>query len=170
MSAFSSLLNSPPDSPVTASSSATDVSASYREGNAAPELTSTTASAAGDRPTVDDWVPRSRAKHSGSGGKSMTAAESAMELRLRTDRSSYCETQVTKGAKPAHRPTPLLDIAARQEEPCCPSSIPQKLLTILESDTVYSSGRLLRVYRVKTFPTNVFLLPSTIFRALAGSP
>ncbi len=85
-------------------------------------------------------------KPSGSGEESITAAESAVELRPRTNRPSYRETQASKGAKPAHRPTPLLDIAARQEEPCCPSSIPQKLLAILESDTVYSSGYLLRAY------------------------
>ena len=74
------------------------------------------------------------------------AAECAMELRPRTDRRSYHEAPGNKRAKPAHRPVPLLGAAAPYEERCCPSSIPQKLLAILENDAVNSSQHPLHAY------------------------
>jgi hypothetical protein len=69
-----------------------------------------------------------------------------MELRPRTGRRPYREAQGNKCTKPAHYPGPLFSAATPYEERCCPPSIPQKLLAILENDTVSSTQHPLRAY------------------------
>lgn len=122
---LSSTLTSPQDSPITASSSATDISASCHRENTNRELTSLSVLDAGDRDTADD--------------------SSRRVLRLRTNQPSYHGMQASNSAKPVQRPHSLPDTASLHKKQCCPSNIPSKLLAILD-DTVSSSGHLLRAY------------------------
>ena len=91
---LSFILNFLPDSFITAFFFVTNVSTSCRKKNKTSELTNTTALAAGDCPTADDSsgrVLRSQVKPSGNGEEFIIAAESIVELQLRTNRLSYRE-------------------------------------------------------------------------------